>query len=731
MLRTLWIILALMALKPLHAAHLVGGELSYECLGNNNYQIKLIIYRDCQSNGAPFDDPAIVTVYDGLNNVVDNLLIPLSTSRLLPVTAPSSCTSLPNFVCTSEGVYLTTINLPTNSTGYTLSHQRCCRNGSIDNVPNPNVWGNTYTIDIPPNVACNSSPSFIKSPPVALCLNIFSTIDMSVNEGDGDSLSYFLCEPLHGGGNQATSTGPNSPRPDTATPPPYQTVPFRNGFNAGAPLPGAPTFTLNQQTGILTGTPTQVGQYVFAICVQEWRNGQLLSTLRRDFQFNVTNACQGTASDFMPQTTDPLQLCQGTTVKFNELCFNANSYLWDFGVPNTTLDTSTAPNPTFTFPDTGVYTITLIANPGSSCSDTAQREFKIYNNLNIAFDIGGQACYDSHSLDFTPRGNFSDSAQFFWNFGGMTNRGPNGSTEKEPRSITYNQAGTYIVQLEVQDGDCSDIYRDTVELFDRPLLKHDLSAPSGCLPLAVNFTDSSEYQGGILQHRWDFGDGFTSSDASPEHVYQQPGTYFVSHEIRSVTGCIDTVFERSDQAIVVYPKPQAGFKVFPAETDIFNPDFNLVINEPDSNQITWIILPNGRRVDPRSLEFQYSASDTGSQEFIQIIENQYGCTDTLIVSTYVTQPFRLYVPNAFTPNGDQRNDYFSYSILGVSQFEIMIFNRWGEVVFSSSDPSDYWNGQIMNRDQKASGGVYTYQMKVSIMETGETYFKRGHVNLIR
>lgn len=725
------VILLLLSHLYTYAAHLVGGELSYRCLGGNSYEIQLIIYRDCQSNGAPFDDPAIITIYDGNNTFIQNRYVDLDSSRVLPITAPNNCTSLPSFVCTAEGKYIDTVFLPNNNSGYTLSHQRCCRNASIDNIPNPGLWGNTYTIEIPAGAACNSSPKFKNPPPVALCLNIATSIDMSVTESDADSLTYSLCYPYHGGGNQTTATGPNSPRPDTATPPPYTLVPFSAGYTANRPIPGNPAFSINPATGIMTGTPSQVGQYVFAVCVQEWRNGQYLSTLRRDFQFNVNNACRGTASDFQQQTTDPYELCSGRTMQFNELCFNASSYFWDFGVPNMTSDTSSQPNPSFTFPDTGSYLVTLIANPGSSCADTSQQLYYIYDDLDIDFEIGGQACFDAHSIDFLPKGNYSDSAKFFWNFGALTNRGSAASTEKSPFNVVYNQAGSYQVILEVEDGPCRDIHVDTVELFDRPVLLHDLSQASGCVPLLASFRDSSEYNGGPLVHLWDFGDGNTSNLPNPIHTYTKPGTYFVSHQIRSVSGCKDTLYEISDIPIEVHPTPTSNFSVSPAQTDIYNPNFQVQLLPLASNVQSWMLLPSGRRITPRNSEFIYTAQDTGYQKFFQITENEFGCRDTLLIETYVSSPFKLFVPNAFSPNGDGQNDEFAYSVLGTDDFQIIIYNRWGEEVFKSDDPQQFWQGTIQNGGNDAPGGVYTYQIRVRLKESGDSRFKRGYVNLIR
>ena len=148
----------------LRAAHLVGGEMSYKCLGNNNYEVTLIIYRDCFSSGAPFDPLAVISVYKQNGVLFANDSVPfLNNIKQLPNVAPNNCTTLPQAVCTEKGSYTYTIHLPPTPGGYTISHQRCCRNNSITNINNANSqWGSTFTTNIPSmDTACNSNPKFI------------------------------------------------------------------------------------------------------------------------------------------------------------------------------------------------------------------------------------------------------------------------------------------------------------------------------------------------------------------------------------------------------------------------------------------------------------------------------------------------------------------------------------------------------------------------------------------
>ena len=717
----------MLASHSLFSAHLVGGELSYECVGNSRYAIRMVVYRDCASAGAPFDNPAIITIYNGNNQFIDNRRVRLASQNRLPIIAPNNCTSLPPFVCTEKAVYRDTVYLPPTSSGYVISYQRCCRNASITNIPNPDTWGNTFTITIPPNdTRCNSSPRFNVAPPVALCLNIPVNIDVSASETDGDSVAYSLCNIFHGGGNGAAQ-GPLSPRPDTALPPPYRVVPFAPGFSSSNPIRSNPQFTVDPVTGRLTGTPTQVGQFVFAICAKEYRNGRLVSTLRRDFQFNVTNRCTGVAAVIRGQNVDSSTLCTGETINFTEQSLNANRWFWDFGDPTTNTDTSTKRLPSYTYPDTGVYTVMLIANPGSSCADTTFEDFRVFDAVSISFTTSGQACFDVHSFNFNVQGRFSNFAEITWDFGGLTNLGRR-STERSPQNVTYVQPGNYLVRVQVEDFKCRASYSDSVLLYARPVLRHQVPSRTACLPVRVQFVDSSSYFGRAL-HFWDFGDGNYSTDRSPSHVYREPGTYTVYHRLTALEGCKDTLEETFPAHIVAYPVPLANLQITPQKTSIYEPVFSLQ-NLSDSTLRSWTYLPNGETIDDLR-DTKFEGRDTGIYVFYHVVMNEFGCSDTLRLERYIEPPINFFIPNSFTPNGDGRNERFEFIITGVSGYKVYIFNRWGELVFESNENGPFWDGRSQKNGEKVPGGVYTYLIKADVDRRGKLEVRQGHLKLIR
>lgn len=726
------LLITLLCYIPLRGAHLVGGEISYKCLGNNDYEISLTVYRDCISQGAQFDQRAVITIYDANNTRVQNLRVPISSTSALPLAAPNNCTSLPPNICTEKAIYIATVNLPPIAGGYTITHQRCCRNGTITNIPNPDTRGNTYTTTIPSLDSCNSSPSFNSDPPVVLCLNQKVDLNLSVTETNGDSVHYELCQLLTGGGQNNQIAGAlSSPVPDPAGPPPYTTIGYGAGYSINNPIPSNnPGFSINSQTGILSGRPTSVGQFVFAICAEEYRNGVRMSTIRRDFQFNVSGACQITESIIQPQSASGQvgpSVCTGKSFQFTNLSINGNSFFWDFGDPSTTTDTSNAQDPTYIYPDTGTYNVMLVANPGTACADTSFSVFEIYDPIQASFTYDGQYCTSNNLVNFEVTGTYSTDATFEWDFGGTTNLGATTSTER-PQGVTWDQPGRYYVTLTIKDFVCESTFGDTVTIYPDPVLRSIVPFTQSCIPFTVGFMDNSSAWTQMF-HLWDFGDGTQSTDPSPTHLYRKAGTFTVTHSMFTLTGCQDSLFESFENFIVALPVPKSGLSVDPLITDIYNPDFTIT-NESEEYVTTLTYLPNGQVINDLS-NLKFSLDDTGTYKITHVATNKEGCTDTIIRFIEVEPLLNFFIPNAFTPNGDGINDKFLMSVNAVISYNIQIYNRWGELIFESNDQKIGWDGFNPRTGAPAQVGGYSYRVQVRTIKNRRDIVKYGTVHLLR
>ena len=121
-------------------------------------------------------------------------------------------------------------------------------------------------------------------------------------------------------------------------------------------------------------------------------------------------------------------------------------------------------------------------------------------------------------------------------------------------------------------------------------------------------------------------------------------------------------------------------------------------------------------------------SEAGNYPVALIVKNQWGCTDSVLKVVNVAEDFHIYVPNAFTPNGDDRNDYFLPVGRGLKTFNMKVFDRWGELLFESSDLSKGWDGTFKGMPAKTD--VYVWKV-AAVSAKGETKTMDGHVTLLR
>ncbi|HRO39134.1 MAG TPA: gliding motility-associated C-terminal domain-containing protein [Flavobacteriales bacterium] len=451
--RTSWrktIAVALLAATThAHAEHIIGGELYYDHLGADQYRITLTLYRDCAGTGAAFDALGNITIFSGTGTLVQLIQVPYMGSTFVPVELDSPCLNLPPNLCIETTSYITTVTLPPSATGYQVSYQRCCRQPSILNLVGPASAGLTCTTRIPPQPdQANSSPRFNSLPPVALCLGEPVVFDHSATDPDGDQLVYALATPYTGGSML-------EPYPAMSTPPPYTPVAWSAGYSGSYQINSQPPMAIDPSTGVLTVQPAAIGNYVIAISAKEYRNGVLLSETIRDFLFSVV-ACNATVDAIIaPQT----QFCTGDlTVNFSNVGMGGHYWHWDFGDPDALADTSSASNPTWTYPGPGTYTVTLVANPGLGCTDTAQAIFALYPTPDPSFLVPGPAC-GAFDTVLTALGNFGPDASIHWSFG------PNATPPEAsvPQvNVAFGPNGPHPITLTVEENGCTGTFSATV-----------------------------------------------------------------------------------------------------------------------------------------------------------------------------------------------------------------------------------------------------------------------------
>ncbi len=404
------------------AVHIKGGWIYYEYLGKgindtskSLYRVSLKVYRDCNApTPGQNDDPLQLTIYEGNSTTpYSTLSIPLSRIDTMDKKYYSGCLSAPPRVCYNILVYSQTVELPKNSSGYVLSYQRCCRISGLTNVTVPSSSvGNTYSTTIPgtaidPGFIKNNSPVFAQKDTVLLCHNAHFILDYSAKDIDGDSLVYYYSNALNGG---ATTTPIPSPSQTTSQ---FTSIPYSSGYSGSNPF--GTNATVNRTTGMIEGNaPSIPGEWVLSVSVDEYRHGIILGTTRKELHVIVGN-CSVWAT-YLPSS---YTACKGTTVNFQNQTNVSNiiGYHWDFGVLNSTSDTSTLPTPSFTFPDTGSYKIKLVVDMLGGCSDSATSMATVYPvhapKVNIA--ASGNPVFNDSKVSFIASAvNTVGTAKYTW-----------------------------------------------------------------------------------------------------------------------------------------------------------------------------------------------------------------------------------------------------------------------------------------------------------------------------
>ncbi len=511
------------------ATHIVGGEVTYEHLGGASYKITVNLYRDCGPSSVDYSPTQTVRIDQGNGTFYADITLPmLSRDTLNP---PLDTCAIDPGICVEEAIYSKIINLPPGANGYHVYCQICCRNGSILNIQNPLNMLETFYTYVPDNniYLTNSSPVISNFPPVFVCNLEDLSLDFGATDADGDSLVYSFYTP-HNGAN-ATYYDQISYNNLLTPPDNWQSsdVVWNPGYSANSPLDntGGPGLSIDPNTGFMTGSPVAVGQYVVGVQIDEYRNGVLIGRITRDFQFNVVNCPP-------PQQAGigPMNGCAGTSIQMNNTSgAGANGFVWDFGDGS---PTSTAYEPTHVFPGLGTYNITLTAQAGTACADTAYYTL-IVSGMTPANSFPDTVCvgevFQANDLTTTLTGNVNG---WVWDFG------DGGTSNLQNPTHYYSASGNYNIQMIVQsDQGCTDTLIKPIYVRIPP--QAGIAPLNGCNGLTVNFTSNSDPTASGFW--WDFGTGFPADTANTQNstfTYSSYGTYNVSLVAQHGTACADT-----------------------------------------------------------------------------------------------------------------------------------------------------------------------------------------------
>jgi gliding motility-associated-like protein len=459
------------------------------------------------------------------------------------------------------------------------------------------------------------------------------------------------------------------------------------------------TYQLNNGVGQPLSTFTTVSAGVQNILVTD-ANGCTISATT-------------TISEPLPLTISvggSTQICIGGSATISASANGGNGgfiFSWNNGVTGSSQTVS---------PTTAtVYTVTVTDSLGCPGSATTV-SIGVNPPIQLTITPNDTIC-EGQSSSIVALANGGDGGPYTYHWSGMTNTGS---------SLTVSPMMSTSYTVTVTDGCTTPFATANTQVMVNPLPSVDitLNPYQGCIPLTVDFSVLNNTGSGT-QYQWDFGDGSNSTSFAPSHTYTEPGTFTIKFLAVSSAGCQRQVI--LPDTIHAWPIPNAIISATPSVTSILYPIVQFKDVGIGANSWIWDFGDNSSLGNGQTVTHTYEIPN--NYEVILFVENQYGCRDTAYTRIIIENESTLYVPNAFTPNGDGVNDMFNVYGIGIQSGTMSIFNRWGQKIFTTDNPEKGWNGEFGDTGNVCSIGVYVYRIDV-VTYTGEKRTLFGRVSLV-
>ena len=448
-----------------------------------------------------------------------------------------------------------------------------------------------------------------------------------------------------------------------------------------------------------------------------WSNGQTTNPVTGlcagIYSVTITdaNGCQSVLQNL--QITQPNAITLNTTSNPSTICIGQQStlnatpnggtptytYLWTTGGNTQSIVVSPTVTTTYTVQMTDANgcqsqnTVTVTVNPPLTGSATTQP---------VTICANGTA-----TLTATANGGDGSPYTFTWNPGGVG------------QTITVNPSSTTTYTVTISDGCSPNITSTvTVNVSPNPTVTYTTTTLSGCEPLTVTYTNTTPNTSNCV---WTIN-GTTFNSCQVTETFPTQGSYTSSLVVTDINGCVGS----STNVIAnVYPNPTAAFTFSPSVVNIMEPIvyFN---NISSPGNYLWDF---GDGSISNSTFPSHTYSDTGFFSVQLIVTTQFGCLDTITSTLYINDVFSIFVPNAFTPNGDNINEFFSPVVTGHEYCEFWIYNRWGEMLYYSTQTGSPWNG--FYKENVVQQDVYVWKVHAKERNSTRHHYLTGKVTVIK
>lgn len=417
---------------------------------------------------------------------------------------------------------------------------------------------------------------------------------------------------------------------------------------------------------------------------------------------------------------DSLQCIRGNNFNFFNSTVLTEGKIKDFvwKLNDTFLTNSTSVNRIFT--THGVNTMKLVATTDSLCADSIVKSFEIAPQTNLLITTGPDTlCFNHHSFPIINGSSVpTGTVKYRWAYS-------NGDvdTVDHPAPKTFGASGRFQLSLlAVTNKGCRDSLTKTFTLYPSPEIDFEVSDVCGSDSARfINF--SKVVTGRIVDWKWYLGDGGSADSKHPVHYYPAFGPYDVTLIGTTDLGCKDTL--TIDTALTVKPAPKAFFNTALVEQRGNRTSYDFFDLSTGADNYYWNFDrgETSREKNPRFL-----FADTGAYHVILTVSNKEGCFSSYDTTITVIPDIEIFVPNAFSPNRDIHNPV--YRIEGsyfYREFEMQIFDRWGQQVYRSTNPEEGWDGTFDGKLMPE--GVYVYSIRIMGTDTRVRNYK-GNLHLL-
>ncbi|MBI4931573.1 MAG: gliding motility-associated C-terminal domain-containing protein [Bacteroidetes bacterium] len=464
-----------------------------------------------------------------------------------------------------------------------------------------------------------------------------------------------------------------------------------------------------------------------------WSNGQTTSSVSflsgGNYSVTITdaNGCSAvdtitiTQPDAILVTTSPDDtICPGNIFTISASTSGGTSPFTYFWLPNVGFGSAQAVNPGVT------TTYTVIITDANGCTSTGTTTIYVYGmNMSVTLNATPSICIgQTATLSASVSGN--NATNYYW-----SNNLGNGAG---PFTVSPTITTTYSVIVTNVCGATAAAIA-TVVVHPLPLINLAPQNETGCDAVTLQFSDTNSSNNGST-YNWSFGDGTHSASAVPSHTYTESGSYNVNVVVTSPYGC--SAAAQTFCTVGIIASPDANFiSDPPLETSILQPDFRFFDKSINATQWLWDFgdETNSTQQNPHHIYAQ-----TGIYTVKLVTLNAGMCVDSIIKTIEVKPEFTFYVPNTFSPNGDHINDVFSGKGMEITEYEMLIFDRWGNQIFKTNDLNIGWDGRVYPVGLLSNGAnegveiaqqdVYVYKIQLRDF-SGKSHYYNGQVNLIK